>query len=419
MFTRNIKIIALLSLFLLPALACNLPSSETPDTAATFNPLYTAAAQTLEAMATQSGSTPVAPTSTLSLATATLFVPSATPYQSPVPVKRCDAAAFIRDITIPDGTLLEHDEDFTKTWRFQNVGTCTWTSSYALVFFSGDGLSAPVSVNLNRTVYPGEQVDLSVNMVAPNKNGHFRGYWKFRNAAGALFGIGAQADTAFWVDINVTGPSYVFYDFTNEACNAEWRNNNGALPCPGTEGDDEGYVISISSPRMENGAFADDHGLLTVPEHASDGYIRGKYPSIKIKNGDHFKALINCQYNASSCNVIFRLDYRAGDGAIKTLNEWQEVYEGQYYSVDVDLSPLAGENVKFFLTVLANTSKNKNYALWIYPRIMRNGTPPPTFTPTPTSTATFTPTATSTFTPTATATPTDTPTDTPTATATP
>jgi len=408
--------IALLALI---PLACNLGVNAHPDASATLNPLYTAAAQTLEAMATQANTTDSAlatstlspgenltatPTSTLSFATSTLYL-------SPVPVKRCDAAAFVKDVTISDGTILSPGTTFAKTWRLQNVGTCTWTSSYALVFISGDGLSGPSSVSLLGNVNPGDTVDLTVNLVAPSQKGHYRGNWKLRNASGVLFGIGTQADTAFWVDINVSGPEFVAYDFVANACNADWRNNGGPLPCPGSDGDDEGYVLKLSAPRMENGTTENQPGLLTTPRHTAKGYIQGRYPVFKVQQGDHFLAKVNCQYNANTCDVLFRLEYKIDDGQIKTLKERHEVYEGKYYLVDLDLSFLAGKNVKFYLTALANGSKGKDHALWLAPRIVRQGTPPPTPTPTVTYTATATATPTST--------PTSTSTETPTATAIP
>jgi len=409
--------IAILAFFLS---ACNLGVKAPPDAAATLNPLYTAAAQTLEAMATQAGTTPGGelasstplpegnPTAT---ATPTLSFASSTPYLylSPVPVKRCDAAAFIKDVTIPDGTTISPGKSFTKTWRLQNVGTCTWTSSYALIFINGDGLSSPAFVNLLGNVNPGDTVDLTLNLAAPTQKGHYHGNWKLRNASGVLFGIGAQADTAFWVDINVIGPEFVAYDFVASACNANWKSNSGSLPCPGAEGDDEGYVLTLSAPRMENGATETQAGLLTTPKHTAKGYIQGIYPAFKAQQGDHFIAKVNCQYNANTCDVLFRFEYKVGDESIKTLKEWHEVNEGKYYSVDLDLSFLAGKDVKFYLTVLANDSKGKDYALWLAPRIVRQGTPSPTPTATYTPTATATPTSTVTSTPTETSTATATP----------
>ena len=122
---------------------------------------------------------------------------------------------------------------------------------------------------------------------------------------------------------------------------------------------------------------------------------------------------VNCQYNANTCDVIFQLEYQVGNGTLKTWAEWHEVYEGKYFPVDLDLSALAGKNVRFYLIVSANGSKGKDQALWVNPRIVRQGTP----SPTPTVTASPTATATETATPTPTLTPTET--ETPTATNTP
>ncbi len=314
--------IAILAVFLS---ACSLGVSATPDAAATLNPLYTAAAQTLQAMVTeQASATPVGviatstpfPTSTpiLSFPTSTAYT-----YSSPVPVTRCDAAAFVKDVTIPDGSNLGPGKSFSKTWRLQNTGSCNWTSSYALIFVSGDGMSAPSVVGIPGTVRPGETVDVTVNLVSPSKKGHYRSFWKLRNASGVLFGIGTQSDTAFWVDINVQGQEYGLYNFVNRACDAEWEANRGILPCPGIKDDDDGYALQLSDPRLENGTKVDQPGLLTVPRHTQNGYITGKYPAIIVQDGDRFVTSVGCQYNANTCNVLFQLEYKVGDKKVKTL----------------------------------------------------------------------------------------------------
>ena len=118
-----------------------------------------------------------------------------------------DLAAFVSDVTYPDGADVEPGESFTKTWRLQNNGTCTWTSSYSLVFSHGDGMNAPASVPLAGAVPPGGTVDLSVNLTAPNSPGTYQGYWLLRNNSGVLFGIGASGNTAFWVKIDVPAPT--------------------------------------------------------------------------------------------------------------------------------------------------------------------------------------------------------------------
>ena len=399
-------------ILMLASLACNFLSNgnNTPQAAATLDQLYTAAALTVQASVSQAASaTPLAtgtnPFPTFSLLTATPLA---------APVIECEAAAFVKDVTISDGTSLSRGANFTKIWRIQNVGTCSWSPSFSVVFVGGNQMSAPHSVGLSAYINPGQTTDIAINMAAPNQNGHYQGFWQLRDPAGVLFGIGAQMQSSFWVDINVSGPTYTAYNFAANYCAATWQNNNNNLPCPGSQGDNNGYVIELDHPIMENGKTEDEPGLLTVPKNVNNGIIQGIFPAIKIYDGDRFHSLISCQYKSYSCNVVFRLEYQIGGGSIYTLGQWNEVYEGKYFPVDIDLSPLAGNNVKFILLVTANGSPNQDNALWFAPHITRLGTMPPTLTFTPVPTATFTLTPTATFTSSPTFTPTNTPTLTPT-----
>lgn len=395
------------AILLIVQLACNVPSnSATPDTFATLNALYTASALTVEAGGTATPGLPL-PTATIGTAAPTNTVGT----QSAGSTSRCDAAQFLADVTYPDGSTLAPNASFVKIWRIKNVGTCTWTTSYALVFFSGDSMSAPSAVALAGSVTPGQYIEIPVTLKSPNSDGNFTGYFKLRNSNGALFGIGDQADTAFWVKIKVTGPAYVAYNFADNYCQAEWSNGNSILPCPGADGDANGYVIRLNKPKFENGANSDDVGLLTVPRDKRNGIISGQFPAFTVQSGDRFRALVYCQHQATKCNVIFKLSY-LNNGQIKTLGTWNEAYEGKYYTIDLSLNSLAGETLKFILEVDANSGNNQDYAIWLNPRIVRLGNPPPTLTPsrTPTVTQTPTPTSTPTFTPTFTETPTETPT---------
>ncbi len=124
----------------------------------------------------------------------------------PVPISSsCDRGQFIADVTIPDGTVMAPGTSFIKTFRIRNVGTCTWTTSYAMVFVSGSLMGAPSTViNLASPVASGQTMDFSIPMVAPGTPGHYRSFWRFRNASGAQFGLGSGMIT-FFADINVSG----------------------------------------------------------------------------------------------------------------------------------------------------------------------------------------------------------------------
>ncbi len=427
MSISNHKKTIFLALILSVILACSPLTSAAPQPAATLDALYTAAAQTLNAMSTQGAATLTlqpSPTSPLSIPTSS---PIALQTFTPAPpVTKCDAASFVTDVTYPDGSNVGIGVAFTKIWRVKNTGACAWTPSYSLAFVSGEKFGAPNAVSLPGNVAPGQSVDIAVQMTAPNKSGKFKGYWELRNASGVLFGVGASGEQAIYIDVNISGYTVSGYDLLEKACDAEWRNASRALPCPGTDGDNKGFALIMNSPKMENGSVQ-TKGLITHPEKVNDGVITGKYPAIAIQSGDRFQAWINCLDKANDCDAIFKLQYQIGNGNVQTLGQWREVYEGQYYAINVDLSSLSGQNVKLILTVLANGSSHEDYALWIAPRVARLSSQPPTstFTPTlsPTATVTRTQTVTATFTPspspTVTATGTQTATATVTATATP
>lgn len=380
---KNTWIISTALIVLLVAqLACNLPNPEEPNPAATLDALYTQSAQTLQAMGTQAAQTSV-PTqagfaSPTPLATSA-FTPGAATFTPVPPIKtntpftRCDWADFVADVTYPDGSKLGRDESFTKIWRLKNIGTCTWNTNYAIVFVSGDAMNAPAAVSLPGSVGPGQTIDIQVKLTSPSSDGNYRADFKLRNASGLLFGVGNAATTSFWVSVKVAGASFASYSFVANYCDAEWSNGKKDLPCPGMDGDNDGYVQKLDSYKFENGTTANASGLLTYPRDVENGSIRGLYPAIPVKSGDHFRALVQCRYNSSGCNALFRLDYQIGNSAVKTLGQWNEAYEGQYFPVDIDLSSLAGNNVKFILSVFANGSPNKDFAIWVDPRIVSQG----------------------------------------------
>ena len=305
---------------------------------------------------------------------------------TPPPVSStCDKASFVADVTIPDGTGFAGGTSFTKTWRLQNVGTCTWTTSYRLVFAGGDymGVSA-TAFNLPTSVAPGATIDLSVNLTAPITSGHFIGYWKLRNASGADFGVGASGQWAVTVDINVLSSYGSAYNFATNACSATWSSGAGTLPCPGTDGDVRGFVLPLGSHLMEDG-ISSSEGLLTFPQYVTDGYIQGMYPAFTVLSGDHFQSYVGCQHDGpSNCYVIFRLAYQIGSGPVTTLKTAAERLEGLVYRMDVDLTSLAGQSVKFILMVEAFGSASGDRAVWSAPRIVRLGAVAPTPIPSPT-----------------------------------
>jgi hypothetical protein len=166
--------------------------------------IYTAAAMTFEAQKVDiiATETPIPSVTPTSLPTTT-FTPAVTTVKAVVyndsvsVISACDNSAYVSDVTISDGTEMAPGESFTKTWLFENTGTCTWSTSYSITYVSGSAMSGSTTV-LDESVSPGEQVSISVEMVAPTSEGDYTGYWKIQNAAGTTFG------QSVYVQIEVT-----------------------------------------------------------------------------------------------------------------------------------------------------------------------------------------------------------------------
>ncbi len=317
------------------------------------------------------------------------LTPTPTPITPPPPTLAplgCDRASFVADVNVPDGTLFAPGAAFSKTWRLKNSGSCTWTKDYRLTYYSGELMNAQVAVPMPYFVYPGETVDLTVNLVAPSTPGNYRGYWILANASGKPFGIGADAAKPFWVEINVAGspPQEIGYDFWANACAAQWKSGAGTLPCPGTAGDRKGFIIADGFSHLEDGTMGPLPTLLMSPENKYNGYIQGFYPAFTVLPGDRFRTVVGCDYGAA-CYVTFRLDYMTPNGGIFNFWQWREQNDGKNYTADVDLTPLAGRSVRFILTILATGSANGDRVRWGGPMIIRKaGAPaPPTLTPIP------------------------------------
>jgi hypothetical protein len=168
---------------------------EPNDAMATIQAIVT---QTMAA-STQNAPTAIPATATPVAATSTPVPATNTPV--PTAVTYCDWVAFVKDVTIPDGTQLATGEVFTKIWRLKNRGTCTWTPDYMLVYTSGDQMGSTTAVRLPGYVGPGQTVDVSVTLTAPASAGEHIGYWMLRSPSGALFGTGSKANEAFYVEI--------------------------------------------------------------------------------------------------------------------------------------------------------------------------------------------------------------------------
>ena len=397
--SRSFKLLAVFALVIFATLACNMPEND-PTTTEDSAFLYTVAAQTLEAQMTQvarersEATQPEVTSDPIVKATNTLPAPSKTPIppsNTPVPTQTqtqipCDKLDFVDDVTIEDGIEIPAGEPFEKIWRLKNAGSCTWTSGYSLVFENGDQMSAPDAQQLTTgTVAPGQEIDVAVDLIAPDNPGEYRGNFKLRNPGGTIFGWGSQ-EKPFWVEITVPDIRGVMLDFLAEAKNADW--GGGVEPVDfagaghvdivfgGPDTDANGFAMIKDQVTLETGKTSSKI-LETHPKWENNGYIVGKYPAYMVGPGDYVKAQLGfIALSDGSCgagDVIFEIHYILDDdlGTRERLGKWSKTCDGQLQSIEVDLADLKGETVHFYLVVLADGPSDQDWAIWSSLGVMR------------------------------------------------
>ncbi len=124
-------------------------------------------------------------------ATATIPAAQITPSITPTETA-CDNMVFVSDVTIPDQSEMTPGQEFIKTWKVRNIGSCAWKTNYRLVFAYGnpavDGKMSGDTTALTAEVLPGAEGDVSVKLKAPTPLGTYTGKWRLQNNNGYNFG---------------------------------------------------------------------------------------------------------------------------------------------------------------------------------------------------------------------------------------
>jgi len=192
--------LTIITALILSACGAGTPAAPTPDVAV----LSTSAAQTVVAEITLTAASFTSTPEPLPSETPTLE-PTATE-EAVLPVVTdasgvavtvtptkilCDDMTFdlaTVDVNIPDGTAMTPGQEFVKTWKVKNIGSCVWGAGYGLVYAKYTNQMSGVPQPLAGVVEIGQEVEVSVSFKAPDKAGEYLSAWQMANAQGIPFG---------------------------------------------------------------------------------------------------------------------------------------------------------------------------------------------------------------------------------------
>jgi len=190
------KLIVTAILFMMLVAACgsaNTPEQEpTPDVAA----IRTSAAGTVISQFTLTAAVftvaPPQPTETpapevTDTGTATVAAVAQVTNALGTTVALCDSLSFVADVNVPDDTSMSPGQDFVKTWKIKNSGSCPWGAGYKLVYAGyADNMSGQFQP-LTGVIQPGQEVEVSVQFKAPDAADQYLSAWQMSNPSGVTF----------------------------------------------------------------------------------------------------------------------------------------------------------------------------------------------------------------------------------------
>ncbi|MFM8320978.1 MAG: NBR1-Ig-like domain-containing protein [Chloroflexota bacterium] len=360
---RRLRVLLIPGLLLLAALACNMPgATPQPDLAQVVAQTQTAAAANTAATVTAGAAAPLTPAITPAVTNAGAPQPSQppsgvqpTPGQpaqtlpptqaagAPLPTQPANCTNLARFVTesVPDGSQYPPGSQFVKTWTLQNVGTCTWTTEYALVFASGEQMGGTSPQPLGSNVAPNSTIQIYLPQTAPAVPGDYQGNWMLKEPGGRTFGLGSDGSKPFFIKIRVN-PGAVAPTSPAPASSAalgsptrSWSFNDGKAPF--WLGDDGDTLFEIKDNRLAVTAFKANGDLWRVAERAAvDNFaIEARFQTGAACSGrDGYGLLVRAPSQPDSvidtgyvlafnCDGQFRT-YRMDNGAWTGITAWSQ-----------------------------------------------------------------------------------------------
>ena len=160
-------------------------------------------------------------------------VSTSAPTYTPIPtlpsvVRSCNVASFISE-NPADGASFAPGATFTKSWRFQNIGTCSWNPNYRVVYASGSKITGAETKKIGKYVNPGEITDIVYSFTVPTTAGTYKTVFYLQDDSGNTFG-------QFWVQFKVTSTSATSTPGTFAVTNVTFSSSDAVKTdtCPQT-----------------------------------------------------------------------------------------------------------------------------------------------------------------------------------------
>lgn len=179
-----------------------------------------------------------------------------------------------------------------------------------------------------------------------------------------------ETNNVYESPISVVNPRTV-YDFVDKAPLATWQSGDPltSLAWNGGTGDTQGFA-RYATGQLETGGAIQGQCLETHPKWVASGWIAGYYADLYtsghyiVQQGDLFYATVGLLQDANAGNVTFKVILRASSSGEVTIAQVNDAYGDGLKTVNVDLSPYAGQGADIVLRVEAGDNADQDWACW-------------------------------------------------------
>jgi hypothetical protein len=177
-------------------------------------------------------------------------------------------ARFVKDITFPDGSVIQPGTVFNKIWRVRNDGSIDWFDGTVIVSASSDDLVRDDFIAPIESLKAGMEGEITVQLTAPQSSGRHIAYFRLQTKDGANFGqrlwadIRVNEDEAGWQVLSGIHLSNQEQDLQSAVSESlESNHSNESTPSVTVTETEENVNVGITSEQIQ----LEDIPVVTVP----------------------------------------------------------------------------------------------------------------------------------------------------------
>ncbi len=288
-----------------------------------------------------------------------------------------DIALLLGTLSMSPGSEVYAGEKFYVTWRIRNIGETVWNEDYSLVYIGGEAFGQDPALPLSVEVAPGEIIDLTLVLTAPELSGNYRGEWLLVAPDGEGFGVGYEDPQPLLVDVVVDYHSVdlgdhelrlLFMDYST----AEWRDQHGPAFCSafGNIGV-HGLVTREDQVVFEGENKENEPTLILQPAQGEGGFIEGRFTPYHVTARNYFTTYIGCLEEGKFCDVSIKIYVQVvGESSVDLYWEGGQINDGEWVRIHQPLEKYRNDDIIFIFRVENNGDATGDIVGWLGPMIL-------------------------------------------------